>query len=92
MCGTRLPCNGTATIELITPSTFYEEPRIQQVDLRFSRNFRRGTLRLQPQFDIYNLTNANPVLAMTTRYGTSWRNATTVLSPRVIKLGLKIDF
>jgi hypothetical protein len=91
-CGTRIPCNGTSTIELITPGTFYQEPRIQQVDLRFSRTFPRGTLRVQPQFDIYNLTNANPVLAINTRYGTAWRNATTVLSPRVIKLGIKIDF
>jgi hypothetical protein len=91
-CGTRVPCNGTATIELITPGSFYQEPRIQQVDIRFSRNFRFRMLRAQPQFDIYNLFNANPVLAITTRYGSAWRNATTVLSPRVFKLGAKVDF
>lgn len=69
------------------------EPRIQQVDVRFSRTFRlRMTTRVQPQFDVFNLFNANPVLAMVTRYGNAWRNATTVLGPRVMKLGVKVDF
>lgn len=91
-CGTRVPCNATAVINLINPVEFYQEPRIQQIDLRFSRIFRRGTMRVQPEFDVYNLLNANPVLAMVTRFGSAWRNATTVLSPRVLKLGVKVEF
>ena len=91
-CGTRVPCTGTATFDLITPSSVYEEPRIQQVDIRFSRNFRWNNWRVQPQFDFFNVLNSNSILAINTRYGTSWRNATTVLGPRLYKLGVKIDF
>ncbi len=92
-CGTRTTCNGTATIELIAPNSYYEQGRSdQQFDIRLSRTFRRKTLRVQPQFDIYNLFNANPVLAMTTRYGSAWRNATTVLGPRTAKLGITVNF
>ena len=79
-------------IELIAPSTFFQEPRIQQVDIRFTRTFRLNNTRIQPQFDVFNLFNANPVLAIITRYGPAWRNATTVLGPRVMKLGVKVDF
>ena len=91
-CGTRVPCAGTSTFDLITPSSVYEEPRIQQVDIRFSRNFRWKNWRVQPQFDLFNVLNANSILAINTRYGGSWRNATTVLGPRLYKLGVKVDF
>jgi hypothetical protein len=42
--------------------------------------------------DLYNLFNSNPVLAMTTRYGTAWENATSVLNPRTVKFGVNLDF
>ncbi len=91
-CGTRSPCNSTATFDLIRPNSFYQEPRDQQLDIRFSRIFRWNTVRLQPQFDVYNLFNNNQVNAITTRYGTAWRNATTVLGPRTAKVGLQVNF
>ena len=91
-CGTRLPCNATATKDLIAPESHFVEPRVQQIDLRLSRIFRRSTLRVQPHVDIYNLLNANNVLAQVTRFGAAWRNATTVLGPRLVKLGVRVDF
>jgi hypothetical protein len=91
-CGTRVPCTGTAIFDLITPSSVYEEPRIQQTDIRLSRNFQWKTWRVQPQFDLFNVFNENSILAINPRYGTAWRNATTVLGPRLYKVGVKIDF
>jgi hypothetical protein len=91
-CGTRVPCTATSTVELIPAGTFYRESRIRQLDIRVTRNFRRGGVRLQPQMDLYNLFNSNPVLAMTTRYGAAWENATSVLNPRTVKFGVNLDF
>ena len=91
-CGTRVPCTATTTVELIPAGTYYREARIRQLDIRLTRNFRRGAMRLQPQIDLYNAFNANPVLAMTTRYGTAWENATSVLNPRTVKFGVNLDF
>lgn len=34
----------------------------------------------------------NDVLSVTTRYGAAWQNVSAVLPPRMIKLGLQIDF
>jgi hypothetical protein len=60
--------------------------------LRFSRAFQIGRNRIQPQFDIFNVTNANPVLTMTTRVGPAFRNATAVQAPRVLRFGVNVNF
>ena len=84
--------NATRTIDLIRPSSFYPEGRGTQIDFRVSRRFSMNQLRVEPQFNIYNLTNANDVVSQTTRYGASWQNVTGLLPPRMVKLGVQIDF
>ena len=78
---------------MVLPNTFYQEPRTQQLDLRFSRTFRlpRGG-RIQPQFDIFNVTNSNAVLGQNAALGPAWRNAIFVLEPRVLKFGVNMSF
>ena len=84
--------NATRTVELIQPQSFYTERRGNQIDFRVSRRFTLAGARIEPQFNVYNLTNANDVLAMTTRFGPSWQNVSSVLPPRMIKLGIQVDF
>jgi hypothetical protein len=84
--------NATRTIDLIRPNSFYPEGRGNQIDFRVSRRFQVGLTRIEPQFNIFNLTNANDVVSQTTRYGPAWQNVTGVLPPRMVKLGLQIDF
>jgi hypothetical protein len=91
-CGTRVPCNATATVEMMPPKTYFQEPRVQQIDVRLTRTFRAGNMRVMPQFDLFNVFNDNAVQEIVRRYGPAWRNATTVLGPRVVKLGVKLDF
>ena len=92
-CGTRVPCTSTVIADVVLPNTYFQEPRLHQLDLRFSRIFRlpRGG-RVQPQFDIFNVTNSNSVLGVNTRLGPSWRNATAVLAPRVLRFGANVNF
>ncbi len=84
--------NPTRTIDLIRPSSFYPEGRGNQIDFRVSRRFQLNGMRVEPQFNIFNLTNANDVVSQTTRYGTAWQNVTGVLPPRMVKLGVQVDF
>jgi hypothetical protein len=74
------------------PNQVFPEGRNQQLNLRFARRFNAAGMRLEPQVDIFNLTNSNQVLVMTTRYGAAWQNATTILAPRVVKLGVQVNF
>src|SRR4029077_18243559 len=60
--------NGTASVVIIAPATQYE-PRFTQVDLRLTRIFSFGRVRMQPEFDAYNLFNTESVLAMNSTYG-----------------------
>ena len=90
-CRGAATCNATATIDLIPPNTVFEE-RTQQVDLRFTRIFRVGKTTLQANFDLYNVLNASPILAMTTRFGPEWLQATQILPGRLFKFGGQVDF
>ena len=85
-------CNATVRTELIPPNSLFE-PRLTQVDFRFSRIFRLGgTTRLRGNLDIYNVFNASNVLSMTTTYGPAWRNVAQVLSARLLRVGAQLDF
>ena len=90
-CRGAATCNGTATVTIIEPSSVRER-RDAQVDLRFSKNVRSGRLRVQPRLDIYNLFNANSVLASNGRFGPSWLTPTDVLPGRMFKVGAQLDF
>jgi hypothetical protein len=84
--------NATRTVDLIRPNSFYPEGRGTQIDFRVSRRFVLNGARIEPQFNVFNLMNANDVLSMTTRYGPAWQNVTGVLPPRMVKLGIQVDF
>ena len=84
--------NATATIELVEPNTFFTEGRNHTVNVRLTRRFGWKGATIEPQFDVYNLLNANDVLVMTTRYGTAWQNVSNVLAPRLLKFGVQVNF
>jgi hypothetical protein len=83
--------NATKTVPLIAPGSQYGE-RIFQVDARASKIIRVGRLRVQANFDLYNLFNVNPVMVYNFNYGPSWLQPTYVLPGRLLKMGAQIDF
>ena len=94
-CGARTgaACTSQVVANIVLPNTYYLEPRLQQLDLRFSRLFRMpngGTI--QPQIDLFNVFNADSVLGITTRLGPRYNVPSSVLDPRVIKFGVNMSF
>jgi hypothetical protein len=83
--------NATATIDLIPPFTQFEN-RLTQVDLRFMKTLRVGHGTIRPNVDIYNLFNANTILAENFRYGSSWLTPTQILGGRLLKFGAQVEF
>ena len=81
----------TANISLIPDGTQFGD-RLNQVDARLTKTFRVRRGRIQGQFDLYNLFNANPVLAIATRYGPAWLTPTSILAGRTAKFGVQVDF
>jgi hypothetical protein len=68
------------------------EDRLQQVDLRFTRNFRAARSRVRANVDVYNIFNAGNVLRITDRWGSSWLNAVQIMGGRLVKVGAQLDF
>jgi hypothetical protein len=88
-------CNQTIDVELIEPNTMFE-PRLQQLDLRFSRIFRLGgTNRIRAGMDIYNVFNANNVISSNVAYsgaGENFLDVRQILGGRLFKFGVQYDF
>ena len=47
---------------------------------------------LRPEFALFNVFNVNPVLTQTNVYGPALGQVTSVLKPRVLRLGLTVKF
>jgi len=82
---------GTVNYNLLVPSTVYG-PRTTQLDVRMSKLFRMGPRRVSVNFDLANILNRNDILGVTTTYGAAWQTPTTILDPRLFKLGVQYDF
>jgi len=76
---------------ILAPQTAFEQ-RLNQVDVRFIRNFRFSNVRIQGTLDIYNLFNRSTVLAQVNQYGSTWRTPTSVLDARIFKVGVQMNF
>jgi len=93
-CRGAATCSANLTVELLPPNSVFE-PRLQQVDLRFSRIFQFGSRKLRGDVDIYNILNASNVLNMNTTYsppGGVWRDVTQILGGRLVRLGFQVEF
>ncbi len=84
---------------------FQRLPSVNLVDVRFSRTFSvKERWKFEPEFDIYNLGNVATVTAVNTSVtagtatagtgsiGSLFLNPTSVMPPRLFKVGLRIDF
>jgi len=81
----------SVTVPLVQPGTEYL-PRMNQMDVRFGRVFTVGRVRLRGQFDIYNATNSNSILALGETFGPALDRVTQILPGRVFGLSTRIDF
>jgi hypothetical protein len=79
------------TIPLVPPQTLFED-RVSRLDLRVSKVFKVGRLRVRGNVDAYNVLNANSVRSVLSTYGARWRTPTQILDPRLIEVGGTISF
>jgi hypothetical protein len=81
------------TVNLIEPGTAYTE-RMNQFDVRFARSFSTSRLRLKATVDLFNAFNGAAILQWNATYGTTgagW-GPQEILQPRMLKLGLQVEF
>jgi hypothetical protein len=95
-CGATNPCSTTITLSnaLYSPNT-QSEARLNQLDLRFTKLFKiKERVQIKANFDIYNIANSNTILAENSTYSatTTYLRPTSILGPRMFKLGTNITF
>jgi hypothetical protein len=89
------------TVNLLNPGELYG-PGYTIFDLKLGKNLRFANKRLNVGVDIYNLFNANQVLTYQDNFDTvdiaatpfveQWGQATSLLSPRFVRLSVQFDF
>lgn len=65
---------------------------VRMFDLRLSKNFRFGTRSISPQVDFFNITNIDETVAQTNAVGSSYLFPSEIIAPRIIRVGLAINF
>jgi hypothetical protein len=80
-------------VRLNEPGTEFND-RVNQLDLSVTRAFRSGRFVFRPELALFNALNANPVLQQVNTYGPALGNVTGtgVLPPRLLRIGLNMDF
>ena len=95
------PLLRTITIALPQASELiYVQPRgvdrtetvTQFVDIRVAKRFSLGFTRLEGSLDIFNLLNANHILAQNEAIGSTLGRPSRILTPRIVRLGAALRF
>ncbi len=81
----------SVNVRLNEPGTEYED-RVYQLDVNLGKTFRVANLRVAPQVELFNIFNANPVTTQVNTYGSSLGRPLTVLAPRLVRLGVQLNF
>jgi len=76
---------------LTPPGTLYY-PRLNQLDLKFSKTIKYGWARVEPQVGIFNATNSATILNQNNTYGPSLNQVQQILDGRVVRFGVQVDF
>ena len=82
---------GGVELNMIEPGTLFGE-RFNQLDLRFTKILNFGGVRLRAMLDLFNVMNANAVMAEDSAYGPSWLAPVVIMPGRLAKFGFQLDF
>jgi hypothetical protein len=67
-------------------------PDVRMIDLRVSRTFRFGERRVTPLVELFNLGNADTIIGFNNNVGGTYLRPTEILSPRIVRFGVLVDF
>jgi len=88
----RTGAGGTVNAQF-EPNGTTHYPTFSQIDLHWDKAFLFGQRRIQFNVDAFNLMNDATVLARQTRQNFAQANyVTRILAPRVVRLGVKVNF
>jgi hypothetical protein len=81
----------TELIILSQPGSTYQ-PRYNQVDINFKKNFRHGNKVFTGQLDLFNVTNSASILTTTDAVGSSLGGVESILKGRIPRVAFQMRF
>lgn len=79
------------TVIVSTPGTVFQ-PRYNQLDINFRKNFRQGTKMFSAQFDLFNVTNSSSILTTNNSIGGSLGAIQSILKGRMPRVAFQMKF
>jgi hypothetical protein len=91
-CRGAASCNSTATVPLIVPQTMFDD-RLTRLDLRLAKRIALSQrVRLQANFNIYNLFNGSASSTLNTNYGPLWLQPSLLQDGRMVQFSANMTF
>jgi hypothetical protein len=85
-------CTSTATIPLIVPQTMFDD-RLSRLDLRVAKKIAiTPRVRLQGNFNIYNLFNGSASSTLNTNYGPLWLQPSLLQDGRMVQFSASLTY
>ena len=79
------------TVEIFSEQTLFLD-RLSRLDFRASKILNRGRVRVQINFDAYNLLNVSTVRSVAEAFGPAFLTPRTIIDPRLLQVGGNIAF
>jgi hypothetical protein len=88
--------NGTTSVNLLIPGELYG-PRVTQVDMRFAKVLKFGTMRADVGVDLYNLFNTSTAVGFIETYdyatnGATYMQPNSIVAPRFVRINVRFNF
>jgi hypothetical protein len=85
-------CTATATVPLIAPQTMFDD-RLTRLDLRIAKRLSlTERMRLQANFNIYNVFNGSASSVLNVNYGPSWLQPSLLQDGRMVQFSASLTF
>jgi hypothetical protein len=79
------------TVPLLVPGTKYLK-RWNQVDVRLARKFVVSKVKMQGQFDMFNILNSSSILGTVESFGSTLDRPNAILQGRLFAVGVQMNF
>ena len=91
-CRGAATCASTATVPLIVPQTMFDD-RLTRLDVRLAKRIvLTQKLRLQANFNIYNVFNGSASSVLNTNYGQLWLQPSLLQDGRMVQFSASLTF
>jgi hypothetical protein len=91
-CRGAASCAATATVPLVAPQTMYDD-RLTRLDLRIAKRVELSTrMRLQANFNIYNVFNGSASSVLNVNYGPLWLQPSLLQDGRMVQFSGSLTF